>query len=67
VRRFLDGPYKDTNVTAKLDAWSAQIQDAVSEAASAGHTPTASAWQSEVSTLKTAIADLRTAAEARAQ
>jgi spore coat protein CotH len=67
VRRFLDGPYAASNVDAKLAAWTSQISGAVTEAANAGQGQNALIWQNAVNSLKSTIADLRSAAETRAQ
>jgi hypothetical protein len=67
IKRFLDGPFAAANVDAKLAAWQTQIMPVVTEAAAAGHTPSAATFASEVNKLKTAIADLRAAAQTRAQ
>lgn len=66
VRSFLDGPFAKDKVDAKLDAWSAQIDDQAQEAADAGQGPAADLWKGDLSALRDTIDQLRTAAEARA-
>ena len=51
VREFLKGPFSDQNVSAKLDRWAAQIDDAVHEQARATHNGpylTHADWQAEL-------------------
>jgi hypothetical protein len=63
VRRFLDGPFAASNVNAKFDAWSTQIEAAVQEASAIGHTPSPSAWMNATTDLRNRIANRRTAME----
>lgn len=60
VRRLLDGPFAASNVDPKLEAWSAQISAAVDEAEAAGHSPTAAAWSSAMTSLRSTIGNRRT-------
>lgn len=56
VARLLDGPFEEGHIATLLDGWEAQLADAVADDAFG---PGTVAWQSELATLRAAIATLR--------
>jgi len=62
LREFVEGPFRAESVNAKLDAWSAQVAGAVAEQAQdPEQQPTVSAWQSALTSLRSALDALRNA------
>ncbi len=62
VRRFLEGPFSDDQVTVRLDRWAAQIDGAVREQEGTihnGHHITHAAWTGALGALRNTIFDLR--------
>jgi spore coat protein CotH len=64
VGAFVDGPFGRESVSAKLDAWSAQIADLVAEQAQDPQQPSVEAWQSGLTNLHSALESLQAAASA---
>jgi len=64
VGAFVDGPFRRESVTAKLDAWSAQIADLVAEQARDPQQPTVEAWQSGLMKLRSTLDSLHATASA---
>jgi spore coat protein CotH len=59
VDDFLAGPFSQANVTAKLDAWSAQIDAAVQESAGLKSAPQRAEWVTAVQDLRRIVNDAR--------
>lgn len=59
VDAFIAGPFAHDPVQAKLDMWSAQIRDAVTEASGRNGAPTVAAWAAAVAQLRAKIDSAR--------
>lgn len=65
IQELLAGPFSQANVDGKINAWSAQITDAVNEQAQqlsgGAKIPSANAWQTEVNNLRQYVNGRRSA------
>ena len=59
VDAFLKGPFSARKVNAKLDSWTAQIDDAVSKTAGTNSAPSYETWKASVDTLRQVVANAR--------
>ncbi|MET0388737.1 MAG: CotH kinase family protein [Polyangiales bacterium] len=59
VDEFLVGPFAQTAVDAKLDAWSAQVADSVTEFVATPNAPAVATWRSALDKLKQDIVGAR--------
>jgi spore coat protein CotH len=59
-RRFLDGPFAAARVAERLATWSAQIEDAMADAAVHDDAPSVESWRGAIAALEDGLAVART-------